>query len=140
MYVKLFQAGIDHILSFHLDAAPIRFYFAKDSISDKLFMKSSNICYQKSSCADFKMNSQFNYTQAKPLKLVAKNCAEEKVFDLGLVSPEIHFNTDVQIENYSVKVYLKKTPYPIQLTISNQKSVIIQVRVIIFKLCLKKSN
>ena len=62
-------------------------------------MKSSNICYQKSSCADFKINSYFNYTQAEPLKLLAKNCAEEKVFDLGLVSPEIHFNTDAQIEN-----------------------------------------
>ena len=119
------SVGIDHTLNFHLNAAPVKISLESVINNDHPVVKPTNVCHQKASCANHKLNVKFVSNSSQKFVLKAKNCADEKQYLLNL-KPQIFFLADVIYEMSFVKIYVKKTPFPIQLTVSNQRGVIIQ--------------
>ena len=60
-----------------------------------------------------------------------ENCAETKMFEFTSLKPKIFFNADIVKSGSRVEVYVKKIPYPIQITVQNQRGIILQNRLLL---------
>lgn len=121
-----FLAKIDHVLNFHFNAAPIALTFINKSESHIPKINSENICYDKTSCSNFDVNVNFPPYKEESFWLLAKNCAEEKIYDLTNIRPKTYFSADVQKEDKEVRIYLRRTSFPIRVTLSLNNGVIVQ--------------